>query len=43
MKTLDNCLNYKKLSELVNENTIEVLDNEKLGKVKGGIIDPDWF
>jgi hypothetical protein len=41
MKTSDYYLNRQKISELTNENFIEILDNEKLGKIKGGISDPD--
>ena len=39
MKTLDYYLNEKKSSELIN-NSFEILDNEKLCKIKGGIADP---
>ena len=40
MKTLDYYSNEKKTSEFVNECNFEILDNEKLGKIKGGIMDP---
>ena len=43
MKTSDYYSNEKKSSALVNECNFEILDNEKLGKIKGGIIDPDLF
>jgi len=39
MKTSDYYLKEKKSSELINEG-FEILDNEKLGKIKGGFSDP---
>ena len=43
MKTLDYYSKEKKSSKFVNECNFEILDNEKLGKIKGGTSDPDLF
>jgi len=41
MKTSVYYSNVNKSSEFVNEFGFEILDNEKLGKIRGGIFDPD--
>lgn len=40
MKSIDYYSSQQRLEKLVNENGIEILDNEKLNKIKGGISDP---
>lgn len=42
MKTL-NYSSEKKSIEQINEHNCEILNNEDLGKVRGGIMDPPIF